>query len=300
VFVLVGAFIATVAQFIKDDWPEPFNFLGDWQFGIGVAGALAALLGGSLTFWLQRRNPEELRLASEALATAEKERMSALELKDELSADFKLVAERDEQRGHIAAAMLAILEAVDQILVERAALNIRNDIERVLEAGADSILDGLRLRADLYCFSVFQRTGNDAAARMQVVGERRARTFPRRRQAPRVWAKGEGFTGFAWNLGYELQIIDTSSQDWCQNCRVEAGTTEDDRRSYRSVISVPIRPGPDQGEPWGMITVTSNQAGRFGDPERGGDISADAVRAIAKALAIMVAARYFPAPPLDH
>lgn len=41
-----------------------------------------------------------------------------------------------------------------------------------------------------------------------------------------------------------------------------------------------------------MITVTSDYAGRFGDPEQAADINADAVRTIAKALAILVAARY--------
>lgn len=292
VFVVGGALAVAVAQVLTEDNRKYVGFLVDWQLGITWLGAVVAAFGGWLTFWLQRRNPQELQLASEALSLADAERLALVEERLALGREYRLVSERDERRRQIAAALLAILEAVDRILVERPRRNIRRDIEGILEAGADSILDGLNIRSDRYCFSVFQRQGEAGAEAMTLLAERRARSLKASGGTHRRWAKGKGYTGFAWGLGYEVVIPDTTLAHWRQNCRAEEGTTEEDRNVYRSVMSVPIRPGPDRGEPWGMITVTSDRAGRFGDPEQGADINADAVRAIAKALAILVAARY--------
>jgi hypothetical protein len=298
-FTLGGTLIAGCAQFIPETMSPPFVWLPSWQFGLGVGGACFAFLGAATTFWLQRRSFEDLRLASEALSAAEAERSRAareraevLEYQSDVIDALDELEQRDERGRTTATALLSTLEAVDQIVAKGGRRHIGKEVELVLDAGADTLLKGLGLDADRYCFSVFQRILDGNQEKMSMVGERRERSMSRRTKAARSWGKGEGFTGHAWNLGRVLQIADTMSGEGYRTCPTEAGTSEDDRKVYRSVICVPIRPGRDQGEPWGMITVTSDQQARFGDPENDGDIRANAVESIAKALAIMVAARY--------
>jgi hypothetical protein len=304
VFTVGGSFIAGLAQFIPDKMDAPLAWLPSWQFGLGVGGVCLALVGALATFWLQRRSPEELQLASSAISAADAEKIRAaderavaLNYQIDLTELFDKLAQRDTRRGYTATAMLFILEAVDQIAAERGRRNIRRDVERLLDAGADPILKGLGLDKDRFCFSVFHRVGDGADSRMEMIAERRERSLRRGEAAARSWRKGEGFTGHAWLLGRVLQIKDTMTQEGRLACPADRGTSEDDRTNYRSVICVPIHPGRDDGEPWGMITVTSDQASRFGDAEQDGDVRANAVEAIAKALAIMVAARYLNQPP---
>jgi hypothetical protein len=182
---------------------------------------LAEFLGAVTTFWLQRRNPEELKLASEALSAAEAERSKAaqeraevLEYQADVVDALDELEQRDERRGMTATALLYILETVDQIVAMGGRKDIGKDVGLVLKAGADTLLKGLGLGEDRLCFSVFQRVGDGDAARMTIVGERRAASLRRqtadkgrlfRRLRDSFWAGWCDF-GF-WEMGERCCVL---------------------------------------------------------------------------------------------
>ncbi|MFY7925235.1 MAG: hypothetical protein ACOVN5_05455 [Aquidulcibacter sp.] len=291
VFILAGAFVGGVAQIM----PATIEGATPWREVLGYGGPALVTFGGGLLWWLQRNATEELEAAFEAQNTLEsKEGEFAAQL-EKLSELFDQAETANDQRAQLAEAVARAISIVDEVIAADTK-DLKSDVEKILTASLPGLQAGLGLAtSDIYCISVFQRK------RVRGQGERMVRFAERRRGAPekpvadsRSWQRGSGFTGYTWQSGGRL-MIDNSSKDHWRDLLQDV--TEEDTKNYASVGCVLIRPGQDVGEPWGALTVTTNKLNCFGtDAKPLGAARSDAVDAMAKILAILIAARYAPAP----
>jgi hypothetical protein len=285
-FVLGGGALAGAAQFMA----APVAGATPWPKILGFLGVGCVLLGSVVLTFLQRNGAEELR-AAQALsdATAELEATRRADLV-KFSQEVETVKALDIQRRHLAAATSAALEVVDQAIFAKSN-NLAIDVDKILTSCLQSLVVSLGLDSeDDFCISIFKRDTVNDIEKMVRFADRRPKPVPAGGPAARSWKKGEGLTGYAWQTGRPLFVPDTASNDIRHLIQ---GITDDDTFKYKSASVVLIEPGPTNGQPWGAITVTTNRAGCF-DNEGGSfaSIHADAVRTMARILAILVAALY--------
>lgn len=287
--ILTGGFAAGIAQIM----PETKDGAMPWREILGYGGAAFALVGGSLLWWLQYSAPEELNAAFAAVDQLETDRRMHDEKTSELTQLFERAQIADDQRAQLAVAVSNGISIVDDVIAADTK-NLKKDVEQVLTACLPGLLAGMGLSmADNYCISVFERRPFKKTEKMFRFAERRPGAAEKPVGDSRSWAKGSGFTGHAWQTGNPVLIDNSGLPHWRQHIK---DVTEGDTKTYCSVASFLIWPGRDQGEPWGALTVTSNKANCFGPAAAGlGAARGDAVNAIAKILAILVAARYLPA-----
>jgi hypothetical protein len=285
-FVLGGGALAGTAQFMA----APVAGATPWPKILGFIGVGCVLLGSIVLTFLQRNGAEELR-AAQALsdATAELEATRRADLA-KFSQEVGTVKALDIQRRHLAAATSAALEVVDQAIFAKSN-NLAIDVDKILTSCLQSLVVSLGLGSeDDFCISIFKRETVKGVQKMVRFADRRPKPVPVGGPAPRSWEKGHGLTGYAWQTGRPLFVPDTASNDIRHLIQ---GITDDDTSKYKSASVVLIEPGPTNGQPWGAITVTTNCVGCF-DNEGGSfaSIHADAVRTMARILAILVAALY--------
>lgn len=103
----------------------------------------------------------------------------------------------------------------------------------------------------------------------------------------RVWPEGVGIAGQTYLLGNEIIVPDLSAPDFGTLFQIPEPKLEDSR--YRSMVGIPIRLGAD-GPIWGVVIATSDRPGHFSNDERDGVRPAEGARALAKMVALIVAA----------
>lgn len=286
VFVLGGGALAGVAQFLPT--PEPCTI--PWPKILGITGVIFVAFGSAVMMFLQRNGAEELKVAQDLSdSTAELEAVRRAESK-QFSHEVETVKAIDTQRRHLAAASAAALEVVDQAIFARSN-DLATDVDKVLTSCLQSLVVSLGLSAeDDFCISIFRRETVGEVEKMVRFADRRPKPIPEGTALSRSWEKGDGLTGYAWQTARPLFVPDTSSEAVRHLIK---GITDDDTTKYKSASVVLIEPGPPSGQPWGAITVTTNSVGCFGNEKNSfTSIHADAVRTMARILAILIAALY--------
>ena len=220
---------------------------------ITAIGIVVATIFGALVGWVDFRKLEISREARGAMAIADQ----ALEK----AADYATLL--DEQIRH-RRARGDRLEA-GSLMREAIAAGISAD----LDAGnaLDAMLDAAKLR-------LIAAFGFDAAEYWAVTifsiddsGECMSKTAALWNDsttsalASRDWSKGEGFTGVAWRNESPVIVADMTRPGMTEAYPVPQGKFRDhDRLRYRSAASYPVIVG---GAVWGVVTATSDRAGRF-------------------------------------
>jgi uncharacterized protein with HEPN domain len=249
-FILVGGFAAGVSQIMPDTNLEQVP----WREILGYGGSILVLIGGALLWYLQYNSLEELKTAWEAESQLRDKEDAFRGRIQALSNEFQKVKQNDDQRAKLAEAISRAISIVDEVIAEDTK-DLRTDVEKILTACLLSLLTGLGLSmSDNYCISVFKREMKDDKEQMVRFAERRSGAPEKPIDESRSWLKGSGFTGHAWLQYKPLFVDDSELSHWHD---IIANVTDEDTRVYRSVASVLIRPGKDEGEPWGAMTVTT-------------------------------------------
>lgn len=158
-----------------------------------------------------------------------------------------------------------------------AAMPLETPLEVVLESMGDTayqnIVSGLGCHHipmdmeldEFWTFSIFscetQEDGKNSMVR------RFARSHDRREERDnRIWLKGEGYTGYAWEHDQTVVVENSQLAEELARFHVPKDKfQQDDLGRYISIVSVPIRISDDSGQSMicGVITATSNRPGCF-------------------------------------
>lgn len=243
-----------------------------------ILGACAAGFGGFLLLFMEWETPELLDNAKRYIRQVRiyfNERDALLRLDD------KRRALLDMQKN--------IFEACEQIEIKE---NIDNVAEVILTVGSVNLNAAIGFEAgEAWAFSIFKKVGPGADECMQRIAVHWADRGGEKRDG-RSWKKKEGFTGWAWHDGAEVIVEDVNAPEWHGKFSAPQGKRhENDPVRYVSAAAVPIRLG-GANEIWGIVTATSNVAGRFKrNPHDVRSQNVDTVRVLARLLATQVALR---------
>jgi hypothetical protein len=137
---------------------------------------------------------------------------------------------------------------------------------------------------DRWTVSVYR--WNAASSLLEPVWWKRASEHPSS-GTPRTWRDGEGHCGTAFMSQQTLFTDDLNDQSTFNRVRPTPGNMRDyDHEVYRSFVTVPLTialpDGPEEGLRLGVVTLTSDVMGRFGETNVGvaeqlGDVLAQAL-----------------------
>ena len=237
-----------------------------------------ALLGGVLLLFVTEDSSDLLHKAKIYIRTAKHyfdERTALLQLDDKRRALLNMQAEI-----HQACEQFPRTEPLDELvktILYLASVNLTASI------GFDN--------GERWAFSIFKKVGGGDEERMERIAVHWANRGGEN-QAARSWKKQQGFTGWAWHDNREVIVSDARYNELVGKYFAEKGNqVQDDKDLYVSAAAIPIRTGAND-EIWGIITATSNTAGRFkGDPHDAQSQNVETVRVLARLIAAQIALR---------
>ncbi len=296
--VAVGVAGAVVAALSRLD-------LGSVGLAMAIGGAVAAALAGLAAAFLDYRKLEigtDLRDVEDRLARAIEvgKRIDSdvgqnrQRLEGAIKAEQVASIERAQHRQSMLLALLAMQRAGERAGRDQ---SITQVIETMLDVSMSDLMDAFAFDPrEHWTFSVFARR---RAAGGEILRREVARWWDRAAELrpARTWRRGEGYTGYAWLNRIEVIESDTRDPEAARLYKVpDEKQLPGDLNHYVSVASIPILIGP-RDRVWGVITVTSNKAGRFQrDPTDLRSLNVDIVRQIERIIAVQVALRE---PPVD-
>ena len=243
-----------------------------------IGGALSAFGGGLLLLFADWEAPDLLDSAKRYVAQAKgylAERDDLLRLDDKRRALLDMQTDIYEACENLP--RTTALDAVMKAILAVGSINLHAAI-------------GFDVR-ERWAFSVFQRLAIDGIDQMQRVAVHWAERNGEDREG-RTWRQREGFTGWAWSEAQEVVVADAYDAEW--NGRFAAPAAKQhgtDNQRYVSAAAIPIKVGPHD-EIWGVVTATSNVAGRFRrNPHDVRSQNVDTVRVLARLIATQVALR---------
>lgn len=240
---VIGAAVTGVGRFVP----------GTPGIVISTIGIVFALIFGGLVGWADFRKLEISREARSAMTVAD----DALERADRYAAAFDQQTRRRALSEERLKAGSLLREA------------IATAIASGLGAGdaVDQMLDGAKLRliaacefdaAEYWAMTVFAL--DDDGQEMEKIAAlwNDATTSA---QPSRKWRKGEGFTGVAWRNERPVIVPDMTAIGMADEFPVPGPKHRaHDHQRYRSAASYPV---VVDGAVWGVVTATSDRAGRF-------------------------------------
>lgn len=287
---ICGALVAAIGGGMEG----PLSYPSLWptlKGGMIFFGALASTLVGALLLVADRERPELMNSVRDTLAKLRK----YVDLNDAMH-------QRETWRQDCDNVSRIMLEAVEDALLNPVE-DLAIDIDSVLEVTTPTLLLalGIGMRED-YTVSVFRR---DSAASLMVRIAEKWFVDADAEQDKRRFKKGQGFTGQAWLLGHTIAVPDANSVVTQQIYSLQPDdypadypeTIRPDEERFRSFACIPIMvgavPNPEKREPWGILTVTSDEVGRFdavGNGTRGSD-NVPILRMVSALIALIAASR---------
>jgi GAF domain-containing protein len=247
---------------------------------LAVIGITAALIFGGLVGWADFRKLEISREAREALTIAE----DAL---DRAAADAAALDEQSRRRERREERLRA-----GELMREAISLGLVSGL--MIGDALDAMLAAARLRlvsacgfdaAEYWAVTIFAVT--DAGDKMGKIAALWNDVTASARPS-RSWHKGEGFTGVAWQVGGPIVVPDVEAASVADAFRLpEEQQRAHDRVRYRSAAAMPVFV---DNVVWGIVTATSDRAGRFDLAAAEGAEAVEAIRDVthyAALLAIM-------------
>lgn len=244
---------------------------------VSVAGIVATLILGALVGWVDFKKLEISREARGAMGIADDALERAERYAGALDAQTRRRALREER-----------LKA-GSLLREAIATAVATELST--GDATDLMLDGAKLRlvaacdfdaAEYWAVTVFAL--NEAGEEMEKIAAlwNDATTSAR---PSRSWRKGEGFTGVAWRNERPVIVPDLKAL-LAPEEYVGAGDKhrDHDAQRYRSAASYPV---VVDGAVWGVVTATSDRAGRFDLPGTDGAECARVIEDVASHVALL-------------
>ena len=279
--VIGGGLLATVGSLLD----APVAGQTNWKMILGLGGALAATAGGVLIAFVERGSPSELNEAREATNLAQRFLSDRERIKSQI-ADMRGL---DRRRRQLIAAQASMKEVAEHALCNgrRDTVALLNDLFDVSER---ALIHSMGYEGgERHSISICQARDGTGGKELREIFDRRSERVMER-TVDRVWRPGESFTGAAYQRNAEVVVADTTSDLVRSAFHFPPNTAEAENSvPHRSLVAQPVRiAGWD--EPWGVLTVTSDQAGRFSpDPNANGSFNVEAVRTLAGMVALLVA-----------
>ncbi len=240
---VIGAAVVGFGRFIE----------GTPGIVVSTIGIVAALIFGGLVGWADFRKLEISGEARRAMTIAD----DALNRAGRYATALDEQTRRRELRGD------RLVEG--SVMRQAIAIAVATGLD--MGDAIDFMLDGAKLRliaacdfeaAEYWALTVFAL--DEGGEQMEKIAAlwNDATTSAR---ASRTWRKGEGFTGVAWRNERPVVVRDTTAEGVPDEYVGTGDKHRDhDRQRYRSAASYPV---VVEGAVWGVITATSNRAGRF-------------------------------------
>ena len=245
-------------------------------------GVIAVLIGGAMLYFIQDEAPALLSRASQLEAEAQKH----LDERDALMSRLESLAALDVKRLALLDANRIMRETLEQALLEPTA-DIAGSAQLMLDAALRAVISSIGFEPhEEWAISIFQVQGDElvriAAGRADRLAER---------NGARSWQRNQGFVGSAWAGERDIIISDGQDPTVADEYPVPVALVRPyDTHRYRSMAAIPIRVGEPE-EIWGVVAASTNCAERFRrDPGNKRVQAVDTVRAIARMVALMVAA----------
>lgn len=243
-----------------------------------ILGAASAGLGGLLLLFVEWDTPE---LLDKARSYVKQIRVYL----DERDALLRL----DDKRRALLEMQTDIYEGCESM---DKAQPIENVVRTILQLGSVNLPAAIGFdNRERWAFSVFRRVGEGEAEVMQRIAVHWADRDGEQREG-RSWKKQQGFTGWAWHDNAEVIVQDVNAVEEGGKFHAAPGMAhQDDNQRYVSAAAIPIKVGTND-ELWGVVTATSNVAGRFKrNPHDVRSQNVETVRVLARLIATQVALR---------
>lgn len=277
VFFWTGAAaIAGICQYTT--WPETGNPTTSQV--VGIAATLVVFLFAVASIFGDKDVTDEVSSALKAQASAEASR-EELEETRRLWPDIeRLVALFQVQslfRDHAETA--AATRMTDEAKLTSTMLTL---VKRQLPAAA-----GLDY-ADMWTICLYRADQIAGDCRFELRAVEHLRAIECDLKDARIWPEGQGVAGLALSTASEILIEDLQSGP-ARAIFKSSGTERDyDDERYRSIVAVPIYV-QGASRPWGVVTGTSSRVGHFNHAHEDGLKNVDAIRAVARYSALLVA-----------
>lgn len=278
-FVCVGVLGAGLAALGK-------AFDGTEGTVLVFVGAALAAVGGLFVARFDYRKLELTTFVTEAEAIAEDAISAGRTAEAKQLAMMAETEALDRRRLALIDANRKMREALEQALLIPDA-DPPGTVDAMLEVSLPHILVSVGFgQEEAWAISVFEVQGDELVR----IAAKRAHRADEQKDSRR-WKKNQGYVGAAW--AREDAVIVTDGQDGAtaDELKVPPDLQKPyDHDRYRSMAAIPVRLG-DPAEIWGVIAVSSDQAGRFRRmPNDRQEQAVDTVRLIARMTALMAAA----------
>lgn len=226
---------------------------GTLSIVVTTAGILLAAIFGALVGWADFRKLEISREARNAMSIADEALDRAAAHADALDDQVRHRRRRDDRLEAAALMRESIGAAVASGIVVGEAITAMLDVAKLRLVAAFGFE-----AAEYWAITIFSPDmGGGEMVKVATLWNDATRST----EASRGWRKGEGFTGVAWRNESPVVVSDMTSPGMDVAYPVPGSKHRDhDRMRYRSAASYPVIVA---GEVWGVVTATSNRAGRF-------------------------------------
>lgn len=279
--VVIGSVVAGVAQFSAlPPPPEGQLLVMPIANAIGIIATVIVGIGGLYVVLADKDAISELE-------TARRLAQSARRLESDLQDIENVVLEARRAKE----LYLAVMRIRDMVEIALSTPNV--DIAKVIQACMTASERSLRMAFDFeledhWTVSVYRANrANCFPADLECVAH--LRSIPCDIKNARKWPEGIGVTGIAYARGTEVIIPDLAARELGTLHDITALSKPEDGTRYRSIVGVPILVGPSHDK-WGMVVATSDSPHHFSLYEDDGVKAAEAARALAAMIALLLAA----------
>jgi hypothetical protein len=256
-----------------------------WNRVVGLLGVVLAFVGGVWNVMVEPATPAALEEARLALEESRSATAAALDLQRRFTDEVRILRQDHQQLRQLNALAHILRESVQRAVLTKAELSVK--LDSMLKAASRSMLacmhcsGGERWTITIFCHE---------RGYLEIVSHCRADRHEED-QAGRHWAENEGYCGAAWSGNHELVLSNAQAPDALAVLNIpDSKKQPEDSIRYRSVAAIPVGIA-NMPRPWGVVVGTSDQLGRFdSDDTAPGARSAEAVRILAGAVAIVVTA----------